>query len=72
MRRKRISRSQLRADGMVLTAGEDLIGFPARQPMHQGCPILIRTEVNPLARLAPFSLEGEGLGMRVVGVARPE
>ncbi len=32
--------------------------------------ILICIEVNQLARSAPFSLEGEGLGMRVAGVAR--
>jgi len=32
----------------------------------QSCPIKI--EANQLARSAPFSLEGEGLGMRVVGV----
>ncbi len=39
-------------------------------PKYQGCPILICTEVNQLARSAPFSLEGEGLGMRVFDVAR--
>ena len=30
-----------------------------------------RFEANQFVRSAPFSLEGEGLGMRVVGVARP-
>ncbi len=35
-----------------------------------GCLILICIEVNQLAQSTPFSLEGEGLGMRVAGVAR--